>query len=126
MDFCVYPENSRDKHRCLAPGGDDGPKVRGPMENRYLPRLRHGIFDRFSIKLSFSVSSVARTSPAFGGTSLPARSPASRSLAEGRRSGEGRWVVKKVNYFSLLVAIGKGTVDEIKMSSHGAHGSQKT
>jgi hypothetical protein len=69
MDFCVYPENSRDKQRCLAPGGDDGPKVRGPMGNRYLPRIRHGILDRFSIKLSSSVNSVARTSPAFGGTS---------------------------------------------------------
>jgi len=33
------------------------------------------------------------------------------------------WVVKNVNYFSLLVAIGKGTVDEIKMPCRGAHGS---
>jgi len=40
------------------------------------------------------------------GASLPARSPASRSLAEGRRFGVGRWVVKivlNVNYFLLLV-----------------------
>jgi hypothetical protein len=96
MDFCVYPENSRDKQRCLAPGGDYGPKVRGPMENRYLPILHKTFF--------------------------------LRELCGSNESCLWRdeWVVKKVNYFSLLVAIGKGTVDEIKMSRHGAYGSQTT
>jgi len=55
------------------------------MKNRYLPILHENI----------SLGELcASNEPRSGGTSLPARSLASRSLAEGRRFGEGRWAVK--------------------------------
>ena len=81
------------------------------MENRYLPRTLRGIFDRFSMRTVLSVCSVSRTSLHLSVASLPARSPASRSLAEGRRFGVGRWVVSIV-YPPTQKATVSQTVDE--------------